>query len=76
MTTDVDVPEGFERALEVFRPHLGAPAFEHFQDLYPRRSQKRTIEEVCSSSRPKKRSFVFNCLNPASAESARKDESI
>jgi len=26
-----DIPEEFERALEAFRPHFGAPAFEHFK---------------------------------------------
>ena len=31
MTTVVEIPEGLERALEVFRPHFGAPAFEHFK---------------------------------------------
>ena len=31
MTTVVDIPDGFEKALEVFRPHFGAPAFEHFK---------------------------------------------
>lgn len=31
MTTVADIPEGLEKALEVFRPHFGAPAFEHFK---------------------------------------------
>ena len=31
MTTVVEIPEGLERSLEVFRPHFGAPAFEHFK---------------------------------------------
>ncbi len=31
MTTVVEIPEGLERALEVFRSHFGAPAFEHFK---------------------------------------------
>jgi hypothetical protein len=26
-----DIPEEFEKALESFRPHFGAPAFEHFK---------------------------------------------
>ena len=26
-----DIPEEFEKALEAFRPHFGAPAFEHFK---------------------------------------------
>ena len=31
MTTVADIPEGLEKALQVFRPHFGAPAFEHFK---------------------------------------------
>ena len=26
-----EIPEEFEKALEAFRPHFGAPAFEHFK---------------------------------------------
>ncbi len=31
MPVVADMPEGFEEAFEVFRPHFGAPAFEHFK---------------------------------------------
>jgi hypothetical protein len=31
MPVVADIPEEFERALEAFRPHFGAPAFEHFK---------------------------------------------
>lgn len=31
MTVVAHMPEGFEEALEAFRPHFGAPAFEHFK---------------------------------------------
>jgi hypothetical protein len=31
MPVVADIPEIFERALEAFRPHFGAPAFEHFK---------------------------------------------
>lgn len=31
MATVVDIPEELEKALAVFRPHFGAPAFEHFK---------------------------------------------
>lgn len=31
MPVVADIPEEFEKALESFRPHFGAPAFEHFK---------------------------------------------
>jgi hypothetical protein len=31
MTMVADIPEEFEKALESFRPHFGAPTFEHFK---------------------------------------------
>jgi len=31
MPVVADIPEEFEKALEAFRPHFGAPAFEHFK---------------------------------------------
>jgi SRSO17 transposase len=31
MPVVADIPEEFDKALEAFRPHFGAPAFEHFK---------------------------------------------
>jgi SRSO17 transposase len=31
MRVVANIPEGFEEAIEVFRPYFGAPAFEHFK---------------------------------------------
>lgn len=30
MPVVADIPEEFDKALEAFRPHFGAPAFDHF----------------------------------------------